>query len=111
MDSPSHRGQGQGQEAPCHEVDRDRQTETGRQGQSGCGWIVILTEGKDRDKKLHDTRKTGTGRQRQVDRDSQDMDGLSSSQKARTGKRSSMTPGRQGQERETGRQGQAERDR
>ncbi len=31
-------------------------TGTGRKGQSGYGWTVLLTEGRDRDKKLHDTR-------------------------------------------------------
>ncbi len=35
---------------------QDRQTETGREGQTGNGWTVLLTEDKDRDKKLHDTR-------------------------------------------------------
>ncbi len=38
------------------QADRDRKTGTGRQGQSGYGWAVFLTEGKDRDKKLHDIR-------------------------------------------------------
>ncbi len=32
---------------------RQRQVD---RGQSGYGWTVLLTEGKDRDKKLHDTR-------------------------------------------------------